>query len=215
MCIIITAVYRAAARRTGRIDGLRRFASPPRGALMQGEHEIEIWPILELVRRTTVTKHLLSGVAVAAALVLAAPAWAQNPSGGNAVGLPGPNPGGPGLTPYTGGGAPPPAAAPAAPPGMPPAAAAEPATSAAPPMHHHHHHYVHARRGHGRRMRHVAGTSQEASTAELNRQELARIQAGSAGGPMGPGPGAPPPEAGGGPPPGAGEMPPGAPPPPR
>jgi hypothetical protein len=31
----------------------------------------------------------------------------DNPSGGNAVGTPGPNPGGPGLTPYSGGGAPP------------------------------------------------------------------------------------------------------------
>jgi len=46
------------------------------------------------------TKHLLGGVAVIAALALSAPAWAQpaNPSGGNAVGVPGPNPGGPGLT---------------------------------------------------------------------------------------------------------------------
>jgi hypothetical protein len=192
------------------------------GALMQGEHEIENRPILELVRRTTVTKHLLSGVAIAAALVFAAPAWAQNPSGGNAVGLPGPNPGGPGLTPYTGGaagGAPPPAAAPApaapGPSGMPPAAGAESANSAAPPMHHRHHHYVHARRERGRHMRRGAGSSQEASTADLNRQELARIQAGNTGGPPGPGPGGPPPEAGGAPPPGAGEMPPGALPPPR
>jgi hypothetical protein len=29
----------------------------------------------------------------------------ENASGGNAVGTPGPNPGGPGLTPYSGGGA--------------------------------------------------------------------------------------------------------------
>ena len=50
------------------------------------------------------TKHLLGGVAVIAALALSAPAWAQpaNP-GGNAVGVPGPNPGGPGLTPYNAG----------------------------------------------------------------------------------------------------------------
>jgi len=49
------------------------------------------------------TKHLLNGVAVITALALSAPVWAQpaNPSGGNAVGLPGPNPGGPGLTPYS------------------------------------------------------------------------------------------------------------------
>ena len=51
-------------------------------------------------------KHLLTGVAVVAALAFAAPVWAQpaNPSAGNAQGLPGPNPGGPGLTPYSGGG---------------------------------------------------------------------------------------------------------------
>ena len=48
-------------------------------------------------------KHLLHGVAVAAALVIAAPVWAQSPSGGNPMGTPGPNPGGPGLTPYSGG----------------------------------------------------------------------------------------------------------------
>src|SRR5580693_4276442 len=55
------------------------------------------------------TKHLLSGVAVIAALALSAPVWAQpaNPSGGNAVGVPGPNPGGPGLTPNSAGAAPP------------------------------------------------------------------------------------------------------------
>ena len=44
-------------------------------------------------------KHLLKGVAIAAALVTAAPAWAQtsggNTFGGNSIGLPGPNPGGP------------------------------------------------------------------------------------------------------------------------
>jgi hypothetical protein len=39
-------------------------------------------------------KHLLSGVAVIAALAFSAPVGAQpaNPSGGNALGLPGPNP---------------------------------------------------------------------------------------------------------------------------
>ena len=47
-------------------------------------------------------KHLLTGVAVAAALAIAAPVWAQNPSGGNGMGMPGPNPGGGGnLTPYS------------------------------------------------------------------------------------------------------------------
>lgn len=47
-------------------------------------------------------RHILTGVAVAAAVALSAPGWAQMVSpGGNAVGVPGPNPGGPGLTPYT------------------------------------------------------------------------------------------------------------------
>ena len=64
-------------------------------------------------------KHLLTGVAVAAALAIAAPVWAQNPSGGNGMGMPGPNPGGGGdLTPYSGGGA---APAPAENSAMPPA----------------------------------------------------------------------------------------------
>jgi hypothetical protein len=51
-------------------------------------------------------KHFLNGVAVVGALVIAAPVWAQNPSGGNPMGTPGPNPGGPGLTPYSGGASP-------------------------------------------------------------------------------------------------------------
>lgn len=112
-------------------------------------------------------KQLLSGVAVVAALVIAAPVWAQNPSGGNAVGTPGPNPGGPGLTPYTGGA---PAPAPAA-------------NSAMPPMHHaramHHFHHHMARK--------AALTGD--TTAQLNREELARIQSGSLGNPPAPPPG--------------------------
>ena len=49
--------------------------------------------------------HLLTSVAVVAALAFSAPVWAQqaNPSGGNSMGTPGPNPGGPGLTPYSSG----------------------------------------------------------------------------------------------------------------
>src|SRR5262249_7841030 len=74
-----------------------------KGSLRNGHHR----------RLQMKTKHLLGGVAVIAALALSAPVWAQpaNLSGGNAVGLPGPNPGGPGLTPYSTG-APPPATAP-------------------------------------------------------------------------------------------------------
>jgi hypothetical protein len=137
-------------------------------------------------------KHLLYGVAVAAALAIAAPVWAQNPSGGNSVGTPGPNPGGPGLTPYNSGASnPPPAAAPAAPSapaGMPPAASAPPPpNSAMPPTHRHaramSHHMMHGmHRGPA-----LAGDT----TAQLNRDELARIQAGNTGNPP-----APPPPAG-------------------
>ena len=48
-------------------------------------------------------KYLFTGIAAIAAVALSAAVEAQptNPSGGNAVGLQGPNPGGPGLTPYS------------------------------------------------------------------------------------------------------------------
>jgi hypothetical protein len=110
-------------------------------------------------------KHLLNGVAIAAALAIAAPVWAQSPTGGNPMGMPGPSPGGPGLTPYSSG-----------------QQAAPAATSAAPPMH--------------RPMRHAKPKRAKApalsgdTTAELNRQELARVQAGNLSNP--PVPAAPP-----------------------
>jgi hypothetical protein len=63
-------------------------------------------------REDYTVKHLFNGAAVVAALAIAAPVWAQNPSGGNSMGMPGPSPGGPGLTPYSAGA--PPAPAPAA-----------------------------------------------------------------------------------------------------
>src|SRR6202035_2083210 len=114
-------------------DADRSCGRPQRGACRNGHHR----------RLQMKTKHLLSGVAVIAALALSAPAWAQpaNPSGGNALGLPGPNPGGPGLTPYSTGQPRPVAAPPMAPP--PPAAVQPPppsmsdSTSATPPMHRH------------------------------------------------------------------------------
>jgi hypothetical protein len=56
-------------------------------------------------------RHLSNDVAVVAALAIVAPVWAQNPSGGNSMGMPGPSPGGPGLTPYSTGAPPPPAPA--------------------------------------------------------------------------------------------------------
>src|SRR5438045_6521520 len=53
-------------------------------------------------RRIENMRHIPIGIAVVAAIALSAPGWAQPTSpGGNAVGMPGPNPGGPGLTPYT------------------------------------------------------------------------------------------------------------------
>src|SRR5204862_7388627 len=92
--------------------------------------------------------HFLTGVAVVAALAFSAPVWAQtaNPSGGNAMGTPGPNPGGPGLTPYSSGPNPGGAAlsGPRSTPSTPPAAMAPSATppystsdtsSATPPKH--------------------------------------------------------------------------------
>jgi len=125
-------------------------------------------------------KHLLNGVAIAAALAIAAPAWAQNPSGGNSMGMPGPNTGGPGLTPYSGGA---PAAAPAA-------------TSAMPPEHHAHHAVRHAHAMHSfhKGMSHKAALAGD-TTGQLNREELARIQSGNLSNPPAPpaaGPGATP-----------------------
>jgi hypothetical protein len=139
-------------------------------------------------------KHLLNGVAVAAALAIAAPVWAQNPSGGNSMGMPGPNTGGPGLTPYSGG-------APAAPAPMPPPSAGAPpaANSAMPPAHHA---VRHARAMHSfhKGMSHKAALTGD-TTAQLNREELARIQSGNLSNPAAPpGPGA---GAGPGPAPGS------------
>jgi hypothetical protein len=116
------------------------------------------------------TKYLLSGIAVLAALAIAAPAWAQraggNSYGGNSMGVPGPNPGGPN-TPGTinsgsFGGAPSPQPAPAA---------------AMPPVHHA---VRHARAMHAfhKGMAHKAALTGD-TTAQLNREELARLQQGA------------------------------------
>jgi hypothetical protein len=126
---------------------------------------------------------LLGGVAAVAALAVALPVWAQNPSGGNPVGTPGPNPGGPGLTPYSGG-------APAAPPAaMAPAPAPAPAAasnSAMPPSHHKRmYHHAKAMRNFHRQMAHKAALSGD-TTAQLNREELARIQSGNLSNPPAP-----------------------------
>jgi hypothetical protein len=144
-------------------------------------------------------KHLLTGVAVVAALAFSAPVGAQptNPSGGNAVGMPGPNPGGPGLTPYSSGPARPVAVPPSsAPPpstAMPPSSMPE-STSAMPPKHRH------ARAAsHGKMAGHQRGKGPQltGSTADqLNQEELTRLQAGNFSNPSAPpGPGmAPPPQ---------------------
>ena len=156
-------------------------------------------------------KYPLTGVAVIAALAFSAPVWAQpaNPSGGNSLGLPGPNPGGPGLTPYSTA-APPPAPAPSGrmpaggratsePTNIPPTPSASDTTSAMPPMHHH------ARKGsHGKMAGQHRGKGSQvsgSSAEQLNQEELARLQAGNFSNPSAPpGPGGPdtvPPPAGG------------------
>ena len=141
-------------------------------------------------------KYLLTGVAVIAALAFSAPVWAQpaNPSGGNSLGVPGPNPGGPGLTPYSTA-APPPAPAPSGrmpaggratsePTTIPPTPSASDTTSAMPPMHRH------ARKGsHGKMagQHRGKGSQVSGSTAEqLNQEELARLQAGNFSNPSAP-----------------------------
>ena len=115
-------------------------------------------------------KHLLTGVAVIAALAFSAQVGAQpaNPSGGNALGLPGPNPGGPGLTPYSSGPARPTAA-------PPPSMSAT--TSATAPKHHHAHGGSHGKMAshHPSRFPNLQGDS---VANQLNQTELARLQSG-------------------------------------
>jgi len=132
-------------------------------------------------------KHLLTGVAVVAALAFSAPVWAQpaNPSGGNSMGMPGPSPGGPGLTPYSSGQPQPrPAAAPpsmAPPPAMPPSAAAPStpdSTSAMPPKHRHARHAAHGKMPghHPSRFPNLQGNT---VANQLNQAELGRLQSGN------------------------------------
>ena len=123
-------------------------------------------------------KYLLNGVAVVAALAIAVPAWAQteggNTYGGNSMGLPGPNPGGPSVpSPYDGPGG----AYHQVPPRPIPRPIPTSTSAMLPPAHH-------AVR-HAKAMRaHHKGIAQEAAlsgdtTAQLNREELARIQSGA------------------------------------
>jgi hypothetical protein len=147
-------------------------------------------------------KHLLTGVAVVAALAFSAPVWAQpaNPSGGNPMGMPGPNPGGPGLTPYSTG--PRTTAAPSAPamaPSATPPSSMSDTSSAMPPKHH-----GASRHGsHGKMAGHHRGKGPQlaGSTADqLNQEELQRLQAGNFSNPAAPpapgmAPGMPPPSS--------------------
>jgi hypothetical protein len=118
-------------------------------------------------------KYLLCGIAVTAALVIAAPVWAQptNPSSENR-GAPAPVP-------------------------------AE--NSATQPIHHHHAvRHAHAMHAHHTDMARKAASTGD-TTAQLNREELARIQSGAPPAPMpaAPMPGAPmaaPENSGGAPP---------------
>lgn len=103
-------------------------------------------------------KHLLNGAALTAALTIATTGWAQNPSGGNAMGMPGSNPGGPGLTTYSSG--------------------QTQSSAAAPARHRHARHATHATR---------RGPQLTGSTADqLNREEVARLQAGNLSNPAAP-----------------------------
>jgi hypothetical protein len=113
--------------------------------------------------RTKAMKHLLSGTSIAAALVIATAAWAQgpSPSGGNPMGMPGPNPGGPGLTQYSTG---------------------QTQSSATPPAHHRQ-----ARHARHAMQRTTRGPALTGSTADqLNQGELARLQAGNFANPAAP-----------------------------
>jgi hypothetical protein len=147
-------------------------------------------------------KHLLTGVAVIAALAFSAPVWAQpaSPSGGNSMGTPGPNPGGPGLTPYSSGprttAAPPPSAPPPAmaPSATPPSSMSD-TSSAMPPKHRASRHASHGKASHhAKRLPDLQGNVAN----QLNQAELARIQSGDLSAPpppSGPGMSAPPPGA--------------------
>jgi hypothetical protein len=145
--------------------------------------------------------HFLTGVAVVAALAFSAPVWAQSPTGGNSMGTPGPNPGGPGLTPYsTPGGAgpnpggsalsgprlaprtaPPAAMAPSA---MPPSSMSD--TSSAMPQKHHR---ASRHASHGKMAGHHRGRGEQlsgSSANQLNQEELQRLQAGNFSNPSAP-----------------------------
>jgi len=137
-------------------------------------------------------KHLLSSVAIVAALAIASPVSAQGygpgPGAGTGTGPgvtpPGglgpsspmynlPGPGAPGYAPYT-----PPAAAP--PPGMAPGP--EATTSEAPPTHRH----ARASTHHKGMAAHPPSAMAGTTAAQLNQEELARLQSGNFANPPAP-----------------------------
>jgi hypothetical protein len=148
-------------------------------------------------RRIKVMKHLLSGVAIVAALAFAAPVWAQRTGPG--VGAPGPNqpiPGGPGPsspssnlppsfgTQYPATDLPPRAPAPAAtaPGAMAPGMAPGATTSAMPPTHRRTRVSTH----HKGLAAHPPSAMSGTTAAQLNQEELARLQAGNFSNPPAP-----------------------------
>jgi len=124
-------------------------------------------------------KHLLNGVAIVAVLAIAAPVWAQRTGPG--VGAPGPNqpvPGGPGPSS-------PMSNLPANPsrdlpyPGAPPGATMAPGSmgdSAMPPAHRA---ARHAGTHHVGKAAHPPSAMSGGSAAQLNQEELARLQSGN------------------------------------
>jgi hypothetical protein len=137
-------------------------------------------------------KHLLNGVAIVAALVIAAPASAQRTGPG--AGAPGPNvavPGGPGPSsplsnlPQNAPGVayPAPSAQPSAMTAPPPGGSAT--TSAMPPMHRHARHAAHGKMAMKHGARHAPQLA--GSTAnQLNQEELARLRSGNYSNPAAP-----------------------------
>ena len=140
-------------------------------------------------------KHLLSGVAIIAALAFAGPVWAQRTGPGVGAGTGS----GPGVTPpggigpssplsnLPGQGAP--GYAPAQPPAMAPGMAPGDTTSATPPAHRH----ARASAHHGMKA-HPPEAMSGTTAAQLNQEELNRLQAGNfANPPAPPAPGGMPP----------------------
>ena len=139
-------------------------------------------------------KHLLSGAAIIAALAFAGPVWAQRtgPGVGAGTGT------GPGVTPpggigpssplsnLPGQGAP--GYAPAQPPAMAPGMAPGDTTSATPPAHRH----ARASAHHGMKA-HPPEAMSGSTAAQLNQEELNRLQAGNFANPAPPPPGRMPP----------------------